>query len=328
MTHLDRRTFLAAAGLGLAQARLEALPWQAAPDQSKWKRKIKKAIIGSPDEASFKRAQEHGFDGVQLGSWNHKPDDARRARETAEKCGIRIQSLIRAWVPLDHSNPAEVDKHVASIETALLAAEAFGCSNILLVPALSPKVAIPPAHEFDIEMDKDGMVTRVVKGDNTKYQPYIEAQNRATRSSWEAMKRLTPVAEKTKVAIALENVWNNLWVRPDLFKKFIDGHNHPMVRTFFDCGNNVKYGIPPETWIRTLGKSVMELHIKEYRLNPDGQSGEWTNLRENGINWPEVRKALDEVDFDGFATIEESGAKPRLPLEEQAHRCDLILEGK
>jgi hypothetical protein len=45
----------------------------------------------------------------------------------------------------------------------------------------------------------------------------------------------------------------------------------------------------------------IELHIKEYRNNPDGKPGVWTNLRENGINWPEGRKALDEVRFDGFA---------------------------
>jgi hexulose-6-phosphate isomerase len=325
MAGLNRREFLAAGaatGLSLAASRLGAAEPQAA-----FKKKIKKAFIGSPDEKAFQRAKEFGFDGVQLGSWNHKPEDAKRARETAEKYGVQIPSLIRAWVPLDSPNPADVDKHVASIETALLAAEGFGCTNILLVPALGPKVAIPPAHEFDIEMDEQGIVSRVVKGDNTKYQPYIDAQNRATKSSWEVMKRLTPTAEKTKVVIALENVWNNLWVRPDLFKKFIDGHKHPLVRAFFDCANNVKYGIPPETWIRTLGKSVMELHIKEYRLNPDGQSGVWTNLRENGINWPEVRKALDEVGFEGYATIEESGAKPNLPLDEQARRCDLILAG-
>jgi hexulose-6-phosphate isomerase len=328
MAKMNRRDFLATGGatvLSLAGGRVHASPSQAAP----FKVKIKKAIIGNPDEASFKRAKDHGFDGVQLHSWNHKPDDARRARELAEKVGVQIPSLIRAWVALDSPKPEEVDKIVASIETALLAAEGFGCTNILLVPALGAgKVAIPAAHEFDIEMDEIGIVSRVVKGDNTKYQPYIEAQNRATKSSWEVMKRLTPIAEKTKVVIALENVWNNLWVRPDLFKKFIDGHKHPMVRAFFDCANNVKYGIPPETWIRILGKSVMELHIKEYRLNPDGQSGVWTNLRENGINWPEVRKALDEVGFEGYATIEESGAKPNLPLEEQAKRCDLILEGK
>jgi hexulose-6-phosphate isomerase len=326
VTTINRRDFLAAgtaAILGMATGRA------AASQASPFKVKIKKAIIGNPDEASFKRAKDNGFDGVQLHSWNHKPDDARRARELAEKIGVQIPSLIRAWVPLDSPKPDEIDKIVGTIETALLAAEGFGCTNILLVPALSPgKVAIPAAHEFDVEMDEIGIVSRVVKGDNTKFQPYIDAQNRATKSSWEVMKRLTPIAEKTRVVIALENVWNNLWVRPDLFKKFIDGHKHPMVRAFFDCANNVKYGIPPETWIRTLGKSVMELHIKEYRLNPDGQSGVWTNLRENGINWPEVRKALDEVGFEGYATIEESGAKPNLPIEEQAKRCDLILEGK
>ncbi len=326
MRMMNRRDFLAAgAATGLAAGG----PWAGAVVQDPaFKKKIKKAFIAGPDENSFKKAKDNGFDGVQLGSWNHKPEDARKARETAEKVGIRICSLIRAWVPLDSPNAEEIDKHVASIETALLAAEAFGCSNILLVPALGPKVAVPPSHEFDIDMDENGIVSRVVKGDNEKYRPYIEAQNRATKSSWEVMKRLTPIAEKTKVAIALENVWNNLWVRPDLFKKFIDGHKHPMVRTYFDCANNVKYGVPPETWIRTLGASVMELHIKEYRNNPDGTSGVWTNLRENGIHWPEVRKALDEVGFDGFATIEESGAKPRLPLDEQSRQLDLILAGK
>ncbi len=315
----------AAAGLGVATRAFGAASQE---PSTVFKKKIKKSFIAGPDEASFKKAKDNGFDGVQLGGWNYKPEDAMKARELAEKVGVRICSLIRAWVPLDSPKADEVDKHVASIETALLAAEAFGCTNILLVPALGPKVAIPPAHEFDIQMDEKGIVSRVVQGDNEKYQPYIEAQNRATKASWEVMKRLTPVAEKTKVAIALENVWNNLWVRPDLFKKFIDGHQHPMVRVFFDCANNVKYGIPPETWIRTLGASVMELHIKEYRNNPDGKSGVWTNLREDGINWPEVRKALDEVGFDGFATIEESGAKPRVPLDEQSRRLDLILAGK
>ena len=323
----NRRTFLAAGtAIGLSAA---VGPWaDAFPQDPPFKKKIKKGFIAGPDEASFKRAKDNGFDGVQLGSWNYAPEDARKARETAERIGIRISSLIRAWVPLDSPKAEEVDKHVASIEKALLAAEAFGCTNILLVPALSPKVPIPPDSEFDIEMDEKGIVSRVVQGDNEKYRPYIEAQNRATRSSWEVLKRLTPIAEKTKVAIALENVWNNLWVRPGLFKKFIDGHQHPMVRSFFDCGNNVKYGIPPETWIRTLGASMIELHIKEYRNNPDGKGGVWTNLRENGIAWPEVRRALDEVGFDGFATIEESGAKPRLPLEEQSRQLDLILAGK
>src|SRR5258708_18604484 len=122
MALMNRRDFMAAgAAAGLAAA---AGPLAAAVRQDPvFKKKIKKAFVAGPDEASFKKAKDNGFDGVQLGSWNHKPEDARKARETAEKIGIRICSLIRAWVPLDAPKPEEVDKHVASIETALLAAE-------------------------------------------------------------------------------------------------------------------------------------------------------------------------------------------------------------
>src|SRR5947209_4850268 len=121
---MNRRDFLAAgAAAGLTAA---ARPLSAAVRQDPvFKKKIKKSFIGGPDENTFKKAKDNGFDGVQLGSWNYKPDDARKARETAEKCGIRICSLIRAWVALDSPNSEEIDKIVASIETALLAAEAF-----------------------------------------------------------------------------------------------------------------------------------------------------------------------------------------------------------
>src|SRR6185295_14421774 len=132
MTLMNRRGFLAAgAAAGLAAV--------AARQEPAFKKKIRKSFIAGPDEGSFKRAKDNGFDGVQLGSWNHKPEDARKAREAAEKIGVRICSLIRAWVPLDSPKADEVEKIVASVETALLAAEAFGCSNILLVPALGPK---------------------------------------------------------------------------------------------------------------------------------------------------------------------------------------------
>ncbi len=340
----SRRQFLAAgtaAGLGLAVAgslrgedagaALGALAASTAPNPlatpeqtPMFKKKIRKGFIGGPDESTFKQAKEHGFDCVQIGGWNYTPDAAKKAREEADKHGIKISSLIRAWVSLDSPDEHKVDEIVKTIEVSLLAAQGFGCTNILLVPANPPKCEVPHPLDFDIEMDDKGIVSRVVKGDNTKFKAYIEAQNRATTRSWEVHKRLTPIAEKTGVVIALENVWNNLWVRPDLFKKFVDGHNHPMVRPFFDNANHVKYGIPPETWIRTLGKSIMELHIKEYRLKDNA----WTNLREGGINWPEVRKALDEVGFEGVATIEKSGAKPNPSLADEAKQCNLILEGK
>ena len=92
MAGMNRRDFLAA-GAAVALSSL------AHGQQAGFKKKIKKSIIAGPDEGSFKRAKDNGFDGVQLGSWNHKPEDARKAREIAEKTGVRICSLIRAWVP-------------------------------------------------------------------------------------------------------------------------------------------------------------------------------------------------------------------------------------
>src|SRR5581483_3544778 len=82
---MNRRDFIAA---GAAVALSAAAPLRAGASQDPvFKKKIKKAFITGPDEDSFKRARDNGFDGVQLGSWNHKPEDARKAREAAEKHG-------------------------------------------------------------------------------------------------------------------------------------------------------------------------------------------------------------------------------------------------
>jgi L-ribulose-5-phosphate 3-epimerase len=327
----DRRQFLAASAVaGLATAlRADERGEEAAKPAPKFNHALHKAWMGDPTEAVFTQAKAAGFEGIETWRWDVNPDDAKASRELAEKAGVRVHSVIRAWVNFNSDETAKVDKEVATIERALKAAQGYGADNILLVACSSPgPVAIPDPWTFKIETDGAGLVKKIVEGDNTKFQPYIDAQNKATQRSWEVMKRLTPTAEKTGVVIGLENVWNNLWVHPQLFKEYIDGHKHPLVRPFFDCANNVKYGPPPETWIRTLGNSIIKLHIKEYALHADGKSGEWTALREKGgINWPEVRKALDEVGFDRFGTIEGSGGGQQLSMEEQSKRFDLIVAG-
>src|SRR5689334_6911632 len=82
MPLMNRRAFLAA---GAAVA----LTSTARGQDPLFKKKIKKAFIAGPDENSFKRAKDNGFDGIQLGSWNYKVEDARKAREAAEKVGVR-----------------------------------------------------------------------------------------------------------------------------------------------------------------------------------------------------------------------------------------------
>ncbi len=104
---------------------------------------------------------------------------------------------------------------------------------------------MPEAWEFDIRFDeKTGHLKQVVAGDNAPYASYIEAHNQAIDTSREAVEQLIPAAEKTGVIIALENVWNNLWVKPDVFRNFVASFDNPWVRAYFDIGNHVKYAPP------------------------------------------------------------------------------------
>jgi hexulose-6-phosphate isomerase len=249
-------------------------------------------------------------------------DEARQFRAGADKLGMRIHSVLRGW--MSFNNPAKVDADVADIAQVLETAKILGAETVLVVPCRVGGIPMPEAWEFDIEFDaQSGHVKRVVAGDNSKYQAYIDAQNQATDSSRAAVKRLIPAAEKAGVIVALENVWNNLWVKPALAQNFIASFDSPWVKSYFDIGNHVKYA-PPQEWIRTLGKLIVKCHVKDFQLNPDGHGGHFVHPRDGSIQWPEVRKALDEVGYNGWLSIEDGG----LPLEEFNRRFDLILAGQ
>jgi hexulose-6-phosphate isomerase len=70
----------------------------------------------------------------------------------------------------------------------------------------------------------------------------------------------------------------------------------------FDIGNHWKYGNMGD-WIRQLGKRIYKLDIKGYSR----ASGKWTDIGEDDIDWLDVRKALLEINFFGWAAAEVSG---------------------
>ncbi len=75
--------------------------------------------------------------------------------------------------------------------------------------------------------------------------------------------------------IGVEEVWNNLWVRPEFFKHLVVSCESRWIQAYFDIANMVKYLIPPEDWIRTLGSLIVKCHVKDYKLSADGHSGTW-----------------------------------------------------
>ncbi len=323
MNHsLHRRDFLAAsaaAGVGLlACGRVQAAPFAT---------KLQKAMIDAPTEAALKRYKDAGFDGIETALWKTTTAEAAKAREAAEKIGMKIHSVLFGWANFNSPDEKQVAGDVENVKTALRAAKAYGASAVLLVPCRTGVGPIPKPWDFRIRFDENtGHVTQVVEGDNSKYQAYIEAQNHATDTSRKAVEQLIPVAEETGVQIALENVWNNLWVRPRLFAHFVASFKNPWVRAYFDIGNHVRYA-PPERWIRALGKLTVKLHVKDFKLDrdhPSGQGGTFVHPRDGSINWPLVREEIEKVGYNGFLTIEDGG----LPLAAFSERLDLIIAGK
>jgi len=94
--------------------------------------------------------------------------------------------------------------------------------------------------------------------------------------------KLIPLAEKRKVIIAVEEVWNKFLLSPLEFARYVDEFKSPWVKAYFDVGNVVFYGYPQD-WIRTLGKRIAKLHIKDFKFER-GQTV-WTPLREGQIDW-------------------------------------------
>jgi L-ribulose-5-phosphate 3-epimerase len=318
--NLTRRDFLAASaavGAGLmAAGRLEAAPF---------KTTLKKALIGTPTEETLSSWRAAGFEGMETNKWDVTPAEAAEGRKIAEKLSMPIHAVMRGWANFN-KEPGTVAKDVESVETALRAAQAYGADAVLLVPCRVAGMPTPAAHEFDIEFDeKTGHVTRVVKGDNSPYREYIEAQNYATDASRKAIEKLLPVAEKTGVIIALENVWNNLWVKPALFANFIASFDNPWVQCYYDIGNHVKYAMPEE-WIRALGKLIVKIHVKDFAVDQSKpRGGAFVDIRDGDVDWPLVRQELDKIGYNGWMTIEGSG---KLSLEERNRRLDLIVAGK
>jgi L-ribulose-5-phosphate 3-epimerase len=317
-SHFTRREFLAvtaAAGASLALAgRLHAAPLKA---------KLHKAMIGVPSHDLLKAWKAAGFEGIESTDWQASPRDAAAARKTAESLGMRVHSVLFGWGNMNGGDAALADC-VAKMETALKTAKAYGADAVLYVPCVVSGMPVPKPWLFDIRFDKKtGHLKQVVVDNDPKYQKYIDAHDQAVDASREGIKRLIPTAEKTGVVIAVENVWNNLCVKPDLAANFVASFNSPWVKAYFDIGNHVRYA-PPQDWIRAFGKLLVKCHVKDFKLNPNGRDGAFCNIRDGSVNWPAVRAALDRVGYNGWMTIEGGD----LSLAENSKRLDRIIAGK
>ena len=149
-----------------------------------------------------------------------------------------------------------------------------------------------------------------------------------TRSQAVIRERLLPMAKDLKVVIAVEEVWNKFLLSPLEFARYVDEFQSPWVKAYFDVGNIVFYAFPQD-WIRTLGPRIVKIHLKDFKL--DRRSFNFTNLGEGDIDWPEVRRALNDIKYGGFVTTELSAGDPPgnlAYLKDVSARVDRILAGE
>ena len=67
--------------------------------------------------------------------------------------------------------------------------------------------------------------------------------------------------------------------------------------------------------------------IKDFKLDRRQGKFTWTNIGEGDIDWPEVRRALSEIKYDGYVTTEISGGDAAY-LKDVSARVDRFLAGE
>ena len=152
--------------------------------------------------------------------------------------------------------------------------------------------------------------------------PQTSYRDAWTRSQ-EQIRKLIPLAAEAKTVIAIEEVWNKFLLSPLEMQSYIRDLQSPWIKAWFDVGNVLLYGYPQD-WIRTLGKSIVKLHVKDFKRKKDGY--EWVNLGDGDADWTEVRKALAEIGYFGSAIAElKPGDEPY--LRDVSRRMDQTILG-
>jgi hexulose-6-phosphate isomerase len=241
----------------------------------------------------FQMAREAGFEAIECPTM---PDAAaaEEALAASRKAGLPIHSVMNSehWrSPLSSADPAVVDKSLEGMRTSLHNAKLWGADTVLLVPAVvNPETS------------------------------YAQAWERSQRQ----IRKLIPLAEELKVIIGIEEVWNKFLLSPIELAKYIDEFNSPWIRAYFDIGN-VAIQAYPQDWIRTLGKRIVKLHVKDFSFKK--RMAEFTPLLEGEIDWRAVHAALADIGFQGTATVELSGGDAAY-LKEVNTRFEKILAGQ
>ena len=224
-------------------------------------------------------ASEAGFDGVDFDqAGEYTPEEARRA---VQESGVFVHNAINhahCSKRLTSTKEEERSQGRANIGHCIRVSHAAGGSGVLIV----------------VGRGNDG--------------PADVIEERARQE----IRKLLPMAAAMGQMILIENVWNQMMYDhdappdqgPDRFIEFIDSFQSPWVGMYYDIGNHWKYAQPGE-WIRAFGHRCVKLDVKGFS-RAKNKFVDITSA-DDDIPWEQVRRALDDIHFSGWATAEVGG---------------------
>ena len=244
----------------------------------------------------FEILKNLGFDGVELD--NPFGQNKEEAIAASKDVGLPIHGVVNPihWgTRLSDPDPAGRNRAVEGLERAIRDSSMLGGSSVLLVPG---------------------------RVDAAKDENHQQVWDR----SIDGIRKTLPLAARKGIQILIENVWNGFCYThdgpdnqtADELARYIDVIGSPWVGVYFDIGNHRKYG-KPEDWIRTLGRRIVKLDIKDW-----GKKGNFGKIGEGDVDWSAVRTALREIRFTGWSTAEVGGGD-RNRMKEVAANMDRVL---
>jgi L-ribulose-5-phosphate 3-epimerase len=282
-------------------------------------------------ESVLKEAKKKGYDSVELAApggaltFDVTEKTCQDIAKLAKSIGIELSSVATGvyWGSSLTSSKAATRKQAVEYTRKLMQiARWLGTDAILVIPGA-----------VDVFFDP-----------NSEHVRYDECYKR----SHDSIKSCVKTAEKLKVSMCLENVWNKFLLSPLEYRDFIDSFKSRYVKSYFDTGNVRLTGFP-EHWIELLGKSRLgRVHWKDFKFTfyGGGETGETAAIAEKtrsiaagsawagaysfcalgagDLNWKAVMAAFKKVGYNGYVTAEMLPYRPG-QLDEVSRDMNKIL---
>ena len=234
----------------------------------------------------FGKIKAAGYDGAEpVMSENGylNPDTTiaqiKEIKNLADSHGLEIPS-VGVWALWENnlvSNDTEIAKRALDIvKKQIEAAHLLGADTILVVPGYvgCDFASKPERVRYDLAYDR----------------------------CCTALQTLAREAEKAKVNIGIENVWNRFLLSPLEMKRLLGEVGSPNVGVYFDVGNIMYIGYPGD-WIEILGDHIKKIHLSDYRTSQAGM-GAFVDLFAGDVDFKETARDMNKIGYDDYVILE------------------------